>query len=54
MAVSNVAAAEQDEMFPKVKKAKVDTAELGAQIVLRKHELQKTGGASTPRKNARA
>jgi hemerythrin superfamily protein len=31
---------EQDKMFPKVKKARIDTAELGAQIVQRKKELQ--------------
>ncbi len=31
---------EHGEMFPKVRKAKVDTAELGAQIVQRKKELQ--------------
>ena len=30
---------EQDEMFPKVKKAKVDLKELGAQIAQRKQEL---------------
>ncbi len=35
---------EQDEMFPKVKKAKVDTVELGARIAQRKQELQKNGG----------
>ena len=31
---------EQDEMFPKVKKAKVDTAALGAELLQRKQELQ--------------
>src|SRR6476661_1834642 len=31
---------EQDEMFPKVKKAKLDTAALGAQLLERKLELQ--------------
>jgi hypothetical protein len=31
---------EQDEMFVKIKKAKIDTAELGEQIMQRKKELQ--------------
>lgn len=31
---------EQDEMFPRIKKAKVDTAEMGEQIMRRKKELQ--------------
>ena len=31
---------EQDEMFPKVKKAKVDTVQLGERISKRKQELQ--------------
>jgi hemerythrin superfamily protein len=31
---------EQDEMFPKVEKAKVDTASLGAELLQRKQELQ--------------
>lgn len=31
---------EHDEMFPKVKKAKLDLVELGAQMLQRKHELQ--------------
>jgi hemerythrin superfamily protein len=31
---------EQDEMFPKVKKAKVDTAALGVELLQRKQELQ--------------
>ncbi len=45
---------EQDEMFPKVRKAKVDTAGLGAQIMQRKQQLQKGGGGSAPPKNTRA
>jgi hypothetical protein len=31
---------EEDEMFPKVKKAKLDLNELGAQIEARREELQ--------------
>jgi len=31
---------EQEEMFPKIKMAKIDTAELGEQILQRKKELQ--------------
>jgi len=31
---------EQDEMFPKVRKAKLDTAALGAELLERKQELQ--------------
>jgi hemerythrin superfamily protein len=31
---------EQDEMFPKVKKAKVDTAALGVELLQRKQDLQ--------------
>ena len=31
---------EQDEMFPKVKKAKLDTAAIGAELLERKEELQ--------------
>jgi hypothetical protein len=35
---------EQDEMFPKVKKAKVDTQSLGEQIAQRKQELMSEMG----------
>jgi hypothetical protein len=44
---------EQNEMFPKVRKAKIDTAALGAQILQRKQERQKSGGASARSKHAR-
>ena len=37
---------EQDEMFPKVKKAKLDTAALGAELLERKQELQAELGVS--------
>ena len=37
---------EQDEMFPKVKKAKLDTAALGAELLERKEELQVELGVS--------
>jgi hypothetical protein len=37
---------EQDEMFPKVKKAKLDTAALGAELLERKQELQAELGMS--------
>jgi hypothetical protein len=36
---------EQDEMFPKVRKAKLDTAALGAELLQRKQELQAALGA---------
>ncbi|MBP9128961.1 MAG: hemerythrin domain-containing protein [Steroidobacteraceae bacterium] len=45
---------EQDEMFPKAKKAKLDLTALGAQMLERRHELQAGGGASAGKKNARA
>jgi hypothetical protein len=35
---------EQDEIFPKVKKAKVDTAALGVELLQRKQELQAETG----------
>jgi len=37
---------EQDEMFPKVKNAKLDTAALGAELLARKQELQAELGVS--------
>ena len=45
---------EQDEMFPKVRKAKLDLAALGAQMLKRKQELQARSGGSATKKNARA
>jgi len=45
---------EQDEMFPKAKKAKLDLAALGAQMLKRKQELQPNSGPSASKKNARA
>jgi len=45
---------EQDEMFPKAKKAKLDLAALGTQMLERKQELQAGDDASTAKKNARA
>lgn len=43
---------EQRKMFPKVKKTKIDTKYLGAQIFQRKQVLQKTGGPPAQRKKA--
>lgn len=45
---------EQEEMFPKARKAKIDLAALGAQMLERKKELQAGGGNSTTRKTPRA
>jgi len=39
---------EEEKMFPKAKKAKVDTAVLGAALIQRKHELQAEGGEAEP------
>ena len=39
---------EEDEMFPKVRKAKVDVAALGAEIAQRKQEMQKSGVGGAP------
>jgi hypothetical protein len=44
---------EQDEMFPKAKKAKLDLAALGAQMLKRRQELQASGGAPAAKKKAR-
>ena len=41
---------EQDEMFPKAKKAKLDLGVLGAQMLVRKQELQARSGASAAKK----
>lgn len=43
---------EEEEMFPKAKKAKLDLADLGAQMLQRKQELQASSGASAARKTA--
>jgi hemerythrin-like domain-containing protein len=43
---------EQEEMFPKAKKAKLDLVSLGAQMLERKRELQSSGGASGAKKKA--
>lgn len=45
---------EQDEMFPKAKKAKLDLDALGAKMLRRKQELQLRSGAPGAKKNARA
>jgi len=45
---------EQDEMFPKARKAKLDLAALGAQMLKRKQELQARSGGSATKKIARA
>lgn len=42
---------EQDEMFLKAKKAKLDLVALGAQMLERKQELHASGGAPAARKN---
>jgi len=38
-----------EKMFPKAKKAKVDTAALGAALFQRKHELQEKPSRSRPK-----
>lgn len=45
---------EQDEMFPKAKKAKLDLAVLGAQMLLRKQELQARSGDPAAKKSRAA
>lgn len=45
---------EQDEMFPKAKKAKLDLAALGAKMLKRRQELQASRGVSGGNKNVRA
>lgn len=45
---------EQDEMFPKAEKAKLDLAALGQKMLERKRELKARGGASAAKKKARA
>ena len=44
---------EEEKMFPKAKKAKVDTAALGAALIQRKHELQAERGEAAPPVKAR-
>ena len=43
---------EQDAMFPKAKKAKLDLAVLGAQMLERRQELQASGRSSSAKKKA--
>lgn len=43
---------EQDEMFPKAKKAKLDFDALGAQMLKRKQQLRANGGAPVTKKAA--
>jgi len=43
---------EQDEMFPKAKKAKLDLAALGAEMLERKQELQENGGNSAMKRTS--
>ena len=43
---------EQDEMFPKARKAKLDLVALGAQMLQRKHDLHAGGGAFAAKKKA--
>jgi len=45
---------EQDEMFPKAKKAKVDLTALGAKMLERQKELLARSGISVAKQNARA
>jgi hemerythrin superfamily protein len=45
---------EEEKMFPKAKKAKVDTAALGAALIQRKHELQAERGEAEPVKARKA
>src|SRR5450759_4611856 len=45
---------EEEKMFPKAKKAKVDTAALGAALTQRKHELQAERGEAEPVKARKA
>lgn len=45
---------EQDEMFPKARKARLDLDALGARMLKRKQELQARSGAAVGKKDARA